>query len=404
MSLEGWMFGLATVPGVAAALAGLYLLALAVAALLHRPTTAPCQPNSRLAVVVPGHNEADLVTRCLTSLSSQDYPRDRFELFVIADNCSDATAELARAAGAQVLVRYAPDQRGKGRALRWAMDRILAGNPRLDAFVIVDADSVADEGLLRGLAVQLEAGAEAVQGEYLVLDEDPSPGSRLRSVGFLLFHRVRFSGRARLHLPCNLVGNGMLLARSLVERHPWNAFTGAEDLEYSVYLRLRGVRPVFAVSARVRGPVPSARGAAQVQRERWEGGRLYVVRTALPKLLAEVFKRRRVSLLDAAADLAVPPLGLLAIVSLVGTATWLSLWGLGVTPAWPLVPWLVALGGILGFVMVGLVASGAPAWMYRSLLSTPIFLVRKATGTLRVLRHRPTDTWVRTERPSEIAS
>src|SRR5260221_11108839 len=153
------------------------------------------------------------------------------------------------------MVRNEPDSRGKGQALRWAMDKVLAGDASLDAIAVVDADSVAERGLLAGLTVHLEGGAEAIQGEYLVLPEDRSARGELRAAAILLFHRVRFGGRAALGLPCTLVGNGMLFSRSLLERYPWNAFSGAEDLEYSIDLRLAGVRPVFAGSALLRGPV-----------------------------------------------------------------------------------------------------------------------------------------------------
>lgn len=304
--------------GTLAAAAGVYLLILAIAAFAYRESQVRAEPTSRLVVLVPAHNEQDLIGRCIASLKSQDYRLDRFRTFVIADNCTDETEALARAAGADVLVRDVPEARGKGQALRWAMDQLVTSAVPPDAFVVVDADSVADRGLLRGLASHLESGAEAVQAEYLVLADEASPRVQLRAVAFLLFHRVRFAGRAALHLPCSLVGNGMLLSRTMIERHPWNAFSGAEDLEYSVTLRVGGVRPVFAGSALVRGPVPASRRSAQVQRERWEGGRLYVARTALPRLLRTIVIDRRVSVVDAAVDLVVPPLGLLAAGVLAG--------------------------------------------------------------------------------------
>jgi cellulose synthase/poly-beta-1,6-N-acetylglucosamine synthase-like glycosyltransferase len=390
--------------GALAAAAAMYLLVLAIAAFAYREPEFGVDPSSRLVVLVPAHNEADLIQRCVASLRNQDYPPDRFQIIVVADNCTDDTEGLARAAGVDVLVREAPEARGKGQALRWGMDRVLARLEPPDAFVVIDADSVADRGLLSGLVAYLERGAEAVQAEYLVLDDLASPRVQLRAVAFLLFHRVRFAGRAALHLPCNLVGNGMLLSRTLMERHPWNAFTGAEDLEYSLTLRLEGVLPVFAGSALVRGPVPASRRSAQVQRERWEGGRLHAVRRALPRLLRAILVQRRISLVDAAVDLLVPPLGLLAVGALAGVVLVLALWSAGLVSLWLLTPWLISLGAITGFVTVGLRAAKAPAWMYRRLISTPAFLVQKLLGTVSVVRSHAAHKWIRTERPSEIAS
>jgi cellulose synthase/poly-beta-1,6-N-acetylglucosamine synthase-like glycosyltransferase len=324
---------------------------------------------------------------------------------VIADNCTDLTAELASAAGATVLVRNEPNARGKGQALRWAIDQIVSRTmPPPDAFVVVDGDSVADRNLLKGLAHHLEEGADAVQGQYLVLEDGKSAQIQLRAIAFLLFHRVRFAGRHVLNLPCSLVGNGMLLSRQLMEQHPWDAFTGAEDLEFSVELRLDGVEPVYAGAALVCGPVPASPRAAQIQRERWEGGRLRVVGAVSRRLLSQIMIGRRWRLLDLAVDLMIPPLGLLGAGALAGTIIVGAFVGGHVLSSWLLVPWLTGTAAIAGFVLVGLRAAKAPAWMYRRLLSAPAFVVRKLLGTAGVVRSRSSDRWVRTERPSEIAS
>ncbi len=346
--------------GVVTACAALYLVLLAFASFGRRSVEA-APPRSRIAVLVPAHDEAVLVGRCVSSLREQSYPSDLYEIVVIADNCTDDTAARAAAAGATVLVRTAPDARGKGPALRWAMDRLLQSNPDLDALAVVDADSVADPGLLGALVARLELGAPVVQAEYLGRDEDQSIRSELRAAAFLLFHRVRFGGRAVLGLPCHLVGNGMLFSRAVLADHPWDAFTSAEDLEYSVDLRLAGVRPVYAGEARLAAPVVGRGRAAQVQRLRWEGGRFHVVRTRLPLLLAAVFVHRRWSLVDAAVDLAVPPLGLLAAGSLLGALLGVLLLAAGVADWWAVVPWLVAVAAVPTFVVVGLAAGRARA-------------------------------------------
>jgi hypothetical protein len=189
-----------------------------------------------------------------------------------------------------------------------------------------------------------------------------------------------------------------------MEQHPWDAFTGAEDLEFSVALRLDGVKPVFAGDAGVRGPVPASGRSAQIQRERWEGGRLRVARTIFPRLLREIFMRRRLSLLDLAIDLAIPPLGLLTAGALAGVVLVGALSAADVVSPWLLVPWLTGLGAVMGFVLAGLRAARAPASMYRQLVSAPGFLVRKVLGTTGVIRNRSSNRWIRTERPSEIGS
>ncbi len=390
-----------TLAGVVTACAALYLVLLAFAAFGRRPVEAAPPPRSRIAILVPAHDEAVLVGRCIASLRQQSYPADLYEIVVIADNCTDDTAARAAAAGATVMVRTAPDARGKGPALRWAMDRLLERDPDLAALAVVDADSVADPGLVGALVARLEQGASVVQAEYLGVDEDRSIRSELRAAAFLLFHRVRFGGRANLGMPCHLVGNGMLFSREVLADHPWDAFTSAEDLEYSVDLRLAGVRPVYAGDARLGAPVVGRGRAAQVQRLRWEGGRFHVVRTRLPLLLRALIVDRRWSLLDAAVDLAVPPLGLLAAASVLGASLGVLLLAAGVTSWWAVTPWLVAVAAVPTFVLVGLAAGRAPRSMWRALSVAPALVMAEIWTRLRLLRGLRATTWERTTRPGE---
>ena len=391
--------------GCVVCLDSVYLLTLAAAALVAEgPLPSFGSPTSRVTVLVPAHNESGLIARCIRSLAAQNYPPELFEIVVIADNCTDSTAAIAQQAGAMVLIRDDPAARGKGQALRWAMDRVLAVIDPPDAVVVVDADSVAEPELLAALVARLEQGASAVQAEYLMLPDVASTAADLRAAGILLFHRVRSTGRTRLGLPCTLVGNGMLFSRSLLEAHPWAAFSQAEDLEYSVDLRLAGVRPVFAGAGCVRGPMPAQGRAAQVQRQRWEGGRLHVARTRLLQLLAAGIRHPVTGPLDAALDLAVPPLGLLAVAALGGVGLSTALGLAGIIPLVVALPWFGAAGGIALFVVVGLRAGGAPRSMYRSLARAPIFLASKVIGTGQVVRGSGDATWVRTERLTDRSS
>ncbi|HEV2028850.1 MAG TPA: WecB/TagA/CpsF family glycosyltransferase [Candidatus Dormibacteraeota bacterium] len=382
---------------------GLYLVILSVAAALHRrPPPIDAQTGGhRLTVLVPAHNEEQLIARCVSSLLDQTYPRDQYRVVVIADNCSDETADRAAAAGAEVMARDEPDARGKGQALRWAIDRLVAAESPWEAVVIVDADSIVDRGMLAALELELAAGHAAVQADYTVLPQAGSPRSELVAAGFLLFHRVRLSGRAALGMPASLVGNGMLFSRELLEAHPWDAFTGVEDLEYTIRLRLAGIRPRFALRAKVSGPMPVSRAGAVRQRLRWEGGRFNVVKTRLWPLVRAAAVRRDANLLDAALDLATPPLGLLCLAILGGDAIAGTFVAAHLVPLWVLVPWIVALLSIPTFVLVGLLAAGAPRSTYRALLGAPVFLAWKLITYLRLLRGFDALRWDRSDRQGQ---
>jgi len=385
---------------------GLYLLALALAAGFGRRVESPATgvQLTRLAVVVPAHDEERLVAACIDSLRAQSYPSELYRIIVIADNCTDRTAEVAEGAGAEVMIRMSgPDARGKGHALRWAMDALLSAADRPDAIVVVDADSVCEPGMLSALQHELATGHQVVQADYSLAVEPGSIRSELVAAAFLLFHRVRFSGRARLGMAANLVGNGMLFGRQVLEQHPWNAFTGVEDLEFSIQLRLAGIETRFAPGAHISGPGAASRSGAVRQRMRWEGGRFHAVRTYLLPLVRTAASRRDPRLLDAALDLATPPLSLLGMLLAAGSALTAAAVMLHAEPAWALAPWLVGLASIAVFVIVGLRAARAPAGTWRALLGAPAFLAWKVFAYLRLMRGYDVRAWDRTDRAGEQA-
>lgn len=374
---------------------GIYQVTLATAAFAYRaPRRGRATP--RVTVLVPAHDEEPGIAATVRSLREQTYPSDRYEVVVVADNCTDATAPVAAEAGARVLVRDVPDVRGKGQAIRWALDRELRAADPPDAVAVVDADTTAAPDFLEALVAPLADGARAVQGESL-LQDDGTTQNVLRAAAFLLVNRVRPSGRAVLGAPCHLAGNGMLLTRELLQDVPWDAFTSAEDLEYALRLRSLGIGPVFARGAILLSPTAPTREAAVEQQLRWEGGKLALARVWVPRLVGRAVRTGRLGLLDAAVELCVPPLGFAAAGAVAGLAAALVLIATSVAPAWAIATWLVATVTIPVYVLVGLAAGRAPAVAYRALLAAPVLIARKLPQVGRLLRFRG-DTWVRTQR------
>src|SRR5205085_1359385 len=150
-----------------------------------------------------------LIRRVAGSLQAVDYPAELYCLHVIADNCSDRTAQLALSLGARVYERNDPSLRGKGYALRWLFGRLLADAASGDVFVIVDADSLVNRGFLRALDRRLSAGAVAIQAYDTVLNMEASWGTALRYVAFALLHYLRPLGRKWFGGSAGLKGNGM---------------------------------------------------------------------------------------------------------------------------------------------------------------------------------------------------
>jgi len=383
---------------------GIYLMLLALASFGRRSFAAAAEkPTNRLVILVPAHNEEVLVARCVASLLDQDYPSELVRIIVIADNCTDETASRAAEAGALVAVRTNAD-RGKGQALRWAMDGILDSGEPFDAAVVVDADSIVDRGFLRELEQELQRGHQVVQADYSLILEPGRARTQLMAAGFLLFHRVRLSGRRRLGMAASLVGNGMLFSRSALETHPWSAFSGVEDLEYSIDLRLAGIRPHFAWSAHIEGPAAASSAGSMRQRLRWEGGRFNVVRGRLGLLVGTMLRQRNLRLVDAAIDLATPPLSLLCLLTGAGAVIAAALVWIGMAPVWTLVPWASATVLIVAFVVVGLVSARAPGSIWRVLALAPAFLAWKVAAYGRLAGGFDTRGWERSDRQGEVAA
>lgn len=375
-----------------AAAASLYLLLLTLLS-ARLPAIRGSSGPRRFDVIVPAHDEAGVIAGVVASLRALDWPADGFKVWVIADNCSDATAALARAAGAEVLERNDPTQRGKGHALTLAFEASRARG-WADAVVVVDADSTASPNLLAAFSARIEGGAQAMQAHHRVLNPMDSWRTRLMAIAMTAFHRVRSRARERLQLSCGIRGNGWCVTHRLLAQVPYRAWSLAEDIEFGIVLGLAGQRVHYVDEADVAGLMVSGEPAARSQRQRWEQGRWQLVRQQTGPLLGAAASGRRVCL-DLALDLLVPPLSQVAsgVVLLIGAAGLASLW------ASALLPWLwLGLACALAltlYVLRGWQLSGVGGQGLIDLLRAPFFVAWKL---LLLARARGTRQWVRTQR------
>jgi len=361
---------------------------LAALALLSREVVPPplaSPPRLRFDVIVPAHDEQDGITATVASLLGVDYPADLRRVIVVADNCTDATAERAAAAGASVLVRDDPTRRGKGYALAYAFERSL-NEGGADAVVVVDADTTVTPNLLRAFEARFVAGARAVQAEYGVANREASWRTRLMHIGFTLFHDVRSRAREWLRVSTGLRGNGMAFSASLLREVPHEAFSLVEDVEYGIRLGFAGYRVYYAGEARVFGQMVASEKASRSQRRRWEGGRGALARRHAGKLLGAGLSRPSLVLLDLAADLLVPPLTYVAFATILGAvaaAAWV-LFGHGAW--WVLVPWGAALLGFATYVVRGVWLAKVGPRAIVDLMWAPVYMVWKVALALRPSR------------------
>jgi cellulose synthase/poly-beta-1,6-N-acetylglucosamine synthase-like glycosyltransferase len=373
--------------------AAIYLFVLAVAARAPKEEAIDeAPPRIRFDVVVPAHDEEAGITATVQSLAAVDYPAHLRRIIVVADNCSDATAARAAAAGAAVLVRDEPLRRGKGYALARAFARVEG-----DAVVVVDADTEVSPNLLRAFARRFEAGAHAAQVSYGVRNPSASWRTRLLVIALALFHDLRSLGRERLHLSAGLRGNGMAFSRALLELVPYDAFSIVEDVEHGIRLGEAGVRVAYVPEAHVRGEMVSRTDRARSQRRRWEQGRAALARARGPELLVESFRQRDPVLLDLALDLVVPPLATLVLAAVAGVAASLALHALGGS-MWPAIPWLLSAALLAFYVLRGWALSGVGArGLVDLVVFAPAYVVWKIALSLGRAEHRRGE-WVRTAR------
>jgi cellulose synthase/poly-beta-1,6-N-acetylglucosamine synthase-like glycosyltransferase len=366
------IFALLLVPAV---LACGYLLVMTLLS-ARLPAPPPSSRTLRFDVIVPAHNESAVIENCVASLKRLDWPGKRFRILVIADNCDDSTAPLARAAGAKVLERNDTSARGKGYALLYAFDYSRACG-FADAVAVVDADSEVSPNLLEAFAARIEAGAGAIQADYGVLNPEASWRTRLMAIAHGAFHTLRSYARERLGLSCGLRGNGWCITHATLERVPQRSFSLTEDLEYGIELGLAGVRVHYAGEAWANAEMAVSESVAARQRQRWEDGRFDLIRSRVGPLIAAAWRQRSAVCLDLALDLIVLPLSLVALYCavLVAGATAAALYD----PAYArwVVPTVACAACVVAYVLRGVALSGRGLAGLADLAAAPFFVLWK---------------------------
>ncbi|AKF09430.1 glycosyltransferase family 2 protein [Sandaracinus amylolyticus] len=378
-----------TLPGT------LELAALTLGSVLPRePRRADPARCGKLAVVVPAHDEEGGIAACVHSLLACDAPPNGARILVIADNCSDATAERARDAGAEVLERNDRANRGKGFALEMAFAHVLA-DPEIEAVLVVDADTEVAPGFLVAMAAAFAGGADGVQSRYLVANPEAGPKARLMNVAFLAFNVARPRARERFGLSVGILGNGFGLHRRVLDELPYTARSVVEDLEYHLMLVRKGFAIRFVEETFVRADMPTSEEGIDTQRARWEGGRFRMIREHVPALLRDVLAGNRTML---------EPLGellLLPLATHVGTLLCVL-----VIPFPPTQLYAAGALGLVGaHVLSALYVGGGTAEDVSALARAPLYVAQKAMKLPSLLRaSRKDQAWIRTARDPRPAA
>ena len=347
----------------------------------------------RLAILIPAHNESLMIADTLATILPQLVAGDG--LLVVADNCSDDTADIARASGAEVIERSNLEHRGKGYALDFGV-RHLENDPP-EVAIVIDADCRVGAGAIDRMARQCGETGRPIQALYL-MTAPAGGGLKLRIAEFAWRVRnwVRPLGSAKIGWPCQLMGTGMAFPWPMAARMPLANANIVEDMKLGIELALAGTPPLFCPEARVCSEFPVAAAAVKSQRTRWEHGHLNMILRETPHLLGRALLRIDVRALGLALDLLVPPLALLVLLQ----SGMLALAGLATVFGAGFMPLLLAAFGMAltsAAVLLAWLRWGQQVVSPGDLLSVPFYVLAKIPLYFRFWTRRQKE-WVKTER------
>lgn len=349
----------------------------------------------RTTILIPAHNEAEQIVNVIQVLQTQLTEQD--QVIVIADNCHDNTAELARSTKVKVLEREHKTDRGKGYALDYAIKYMFKNQINPEVLVILDGDCIVKPDTIKNITTKAIATGRPVQATYLMEQPDnPSLKDRVSMFSIKVKNQVRLLGLNRLGWHSLLTGSGMAFPWSLISEVSLAGSKTTDDMQLTVDLVLAGSTPVFCENALVMGRLMKDQDA-QSQRSRWEHGHLEMIAVEVPRLLKAFIKTKNWAALGLALDILIPPLSLLVMTwmaSVIGF--WLVALGTAVS-IFPAVIVTIAGSFLLTGVLLAWIKFGRADLPLKNLIAIPFYIFGKIPIYLNFLV-KPQSRWLKTER------
>jgi glycosyltransferase involved in cell wall biosynthesis len=350
-------------------------------------------PRPSIAIIVPAHNEALGLPETIRSIQPQLTLQDR--LVIVADNCTDNTAEVARSHGANVLERFNQHERGKGFALDYGMQYLRDDPPQV--VMIIDADCVISEQLIDRIARRCVSLQRPVQADYVM--RFPSKGGVKQQVtefAWLVKNTVRPVGYQWLGFPCQLMGTGMAFLWTDLSKSQLANGHLVEDMKLGLDLAALGKAPYYDASVSVNSYFPTSEQGIATQRLRWEHGHLGLIFKDFPHYFRRAIQQRNVMLLAQSLDLIIPPLALLMM-------TTIALWGIsllvwvGLNVVWFATIMTLALCALGIGILIAWYCFARSIISFSTLLMAPWVLLMKIPVYLKFMVNRQVN-WVRSKR------
>lgn len=263
-------------------------------------------PKKTFAVIVAAHNEQAVIGQLIDNLQKLEYPKELYDIFVIADNCSDNTAAIARAGGAIVYERTSSVGKGKGFALEWMFNQLFAMERQYDAVVVFDADNLVHPRFLLEMNNRLLKGDKLIQGYLDAKNPYDTWVSGTFAIAFWVIDHIWHLAKTNIGLSSVLGGTGMCIATDVLKRHGWGATCLTEDMEFTMKSLVEGIKTTWAHDAIVYDEKPLTFRQSWNQRKRWAQGQFDVAQRFIPKMIQAGIARRDIRILDGCLHLLQP--------------------------------------------------------------------------------------------------
>lgn len=277
-----------------------YYLILGLFGVYRKKETKNYTPKNSFAMIVAAHNEDVVIGKLIESMQNQNYPKDMYDIFVIADNCTDKTADIARKYGVNVYERVNKDQRGKGYALEYIFSKLFKLEKQYDAISIFDADNLVDKDFLKEMDSKMKEGYKVVQGYIDSKNPEDSWISTSYSIAFWSQNRMFQLSRNNVGFSNQIGGTGFSIAMDTLKELGWGATCLTEDLEFTCKLILNGEKVGWAHDAKIYDEKPLGIKASWIQRRRWMQGFTDVASRYFFKLVKKAVKERKWYIFDCA--------------------------------------------------------------------------------------------------------
>jgi len=257
------------------------------------------------ALIVSAHNEEAVIANLIHSLKAIDYPDNSYDIFVVADNCTDQTAQIAENCGANVFIRTS-DKRGKGYALEWIFEKLFDFEKKYDYIAVFDADNLSDKSFLKEMNIHANKGHKVIQGYVNSKNPFDSWITVSYSISFWTISRTFQLARYRLGLCCQLMGTGFAIETDTLKRIGWCPDCLTEDMEFTMKLALNDEKVSWAHKAKIYDEKPVTLINSWRQRKRWIQGHCDVASKYFVRLIKKGIKEKKLTPIDCAVYLIQP--------------------------------------------------------------------------------------------------